>query len=287
MTMAQPPQGEAPPPPEQPPAAPGFEFPPVGAYPGEPGHPDPAPVPDSPAQPDQPTEQSTAPLAGPEQPTTQLPPPLPPPPGQFGQPGQFPQPGQFAPAADPYAPPAAEPYGPPTGPGEWSAQAAPGAQPWLVSPGAPAPKRRRTVLWVTLALVITVLLCGGGGVSAFLLLRNAENGKGAPDPSTAVTRFMTAVYTDQDASAATALVCREARDAKKISAKVDEVKGYAKQYDTPKFAWESPTVDSEQEDRALVTVALTMTTDDEKTAKQQLTFTVVKKTGWWVCEVAG
>jgi hypothetical protein len=131
------------------------------------------------------------------------------------------------------------------------------------------------------------LLCGGGAVSAFLLLRNAENGDGAADPATAVTRFLTAVYTDQDAAAATALVCSEARDQKKISAKVDEVKSYSEQYDGPRFRWDEPSVASETKERALVSVALTMTTDDEKTAKQQLTFTAVKKTGWWVCDVAG
>jgi hypothetical protein len=140
---------------------------------------------------------------------------------------------------------------------------------------------------VSLALAVILLLCGGGGVSAFLLLRNAENGEGAPDPATAVTRFLTAVYTDQDAQAATDLVCREARDPKKIAAKVDEVKGYATQYDGPRFKWNEPTVGSAQDDRAVVLAQVTMTTNDEKSAQQQLTFTVVKKTGWWVCEVSG
>jgi hypothetical protein len=138
-----------------------------------------------------------------------------------------------------------------------------------------------------LALVITLLLCGGGGVSAFLLLRNAESGEGAPDPATAVQEFLTAVYRDKDASAASDLVCSEARDAKKISSKVDEVKAYDNQYDRPQFAWDDPAVAGETDEQATVSVALTMTTQDEKTSRQQLTFTVVKKTGWWVCEIAG
>jgi hypothetical protein len=142
-------------------------------------------------------------------------------------------------------------------------------------------------LWVSLALAVTLLLCGGGGVSAYLLLRDSENGAGAPDPATAVNRFLTAVYKDRDAKAAGALVCSEAREAKTIAAKVDEVKGYGAQYDDPQFAWEDPSVASESEERALVSVGITMTTQDEKTARQQLTLTVVKKTGWWVCEVAG
>jgi hypothetical protein len=159
-------------------------------------------------------------------------------------------------------------------------------QHWQVPEAAPA-KRRRTAMWVTVALAVTLVLCGGGGVSAYLLLRDAENGEGAPDPATAVTRFLTAVYTDRDARAANNLVCSEARDAKKISAKVDEVKAYDSQYQTPRFAWAEPSIATETKERAMVSVALTMTTQDEKTAAQDLTFTVVKKTGWWVCEVAG
>jgi hypothetical protein len=150
-----------------------------------------------------------------------------------------------------------------------------------------APKRRRTALWVSVALAVTLVLCGGGSLSAYLLLRNAESGEGAPDPATAVTRFLTAVYTDKNAKAANELVCSEARDAKKISAKVDEVKAYDTQYDAPRFGWGDPSVAGETKERATVSVALTMTTQDEKTAAQDLTFIVVKKTGWWVCEVAG
>jgi hypothetical protein len=41
------------------------------------------------------------------------------------------------------------------------------------------------------------------------------------------------------------------------------------------------------DDRALVSVQLTMSTADEKTAQQQLEFTVIHKTGWLVCEVSG
>jgi hypothetical protein len=37
----------------------------------------------------------------------------------------------------------------------------------------------------------------------------------------------------------------------------------------------------------VVSVQLTMSTGDEKTAEQDLRFTVIRKTGWLVCEVAG
>ena len=37
---------------------------------------------------------------------------------------------------------------------------------------------------------------------------------------------------------------------------------------------------SQSDERATVSVRLTLTTDDEKTAQQELTFTTVRKTGW-------
>ncbi|MEV6600475.1 hypothetical protein AB0M36_27045 [Actinoplanes sp. NPDC051346] len=150
-----------------------------------------------------------------------------------------------------------------------------------------ARRPRRTGLWVTLALVVTLLLFGGGTLSAVLLLRNADSGKGSPDPATAVDRFLTSVYTQQDATSAGEHVCREARDEDKIQQRVDQIKGYANEYQAPTYRWSEPAVSGQDEEKAMVAVQLTMTTDDEKTAQQQLTFTVVRKTGWLVCDVAG
>jgi hypothetical protein len=158
---------------------------------------------------------------------------------------------------------------------------------WQATPAPAADDRRRkTGLWVSVALTTTLLLCGGGAFSAYLLLKEAD-GSGAPDPATAVNEFMTAVYTRQDASAADDLVCRESRDKDKLAARVDQIKGYANQYDGPSFRWDEPAVSGQSEERATVSVQLTMSTEDEKTAQQKLTFTTVRKTGWLVCEIAG
>ncbi|MEV4704683.1 hypothetical protein [Actinoplanes sp. NPDC049316] len=151
----------------------------------------------------------------------------------------------------------------------------------------PPPKRRRTALWVALALVLTLLLFGGGTLSALMLLRNADSGKGSPDPATAVDRFLTAAYTQHDAAAAGDLVCREARDEDKLKQRIDQIKGYANAYQAPVFRWSEPAVSGQSEKKAVVAVQLTMTTDDEKAAQQELTFTVVHKTGWLVCDING
>ena len=162
-------------------------------------------------------------------------------------------------------------------------------QPWHVPPQpvpAPPPTAKRGALWVSLALAATLLLCAGGATSAYFLLRDADN-PGSPDPATAVTRFLTAVYTQQDAAAADDLVCREARDKTKLADRVDEIKSYSAGYQDPVYRWGDPSVSSSGKDRALVSVQLTMSTSDEKTARQDLEFTVIRKTGWLVCEVSG
>jgi hypothetical protein len=153
-------------------------------------------------------------------------------------------------------------------------------------PPSPAPKGKRGALWVSLALTATLMLCAGGAVSAYFLLRDADK-PGSPDPATAVSRFLTAVYTQQDAAAANNLVCRDARDQTKLTERVNEIKNYSNGYQDPVYHWDEPTVSSSGEDRAQVKAEVTMSTGDEKMARQDLEFTVIRKTGWLVCEVSG
>jgi hypothetical protein len=162
----------------------------------------------------------------------------------------------------------------------------PPVQPWEVPLAAEPPKKKRTGLWVSLALTVIVLLCAGGGLSAFLILRNTDTG-GAPDPASAVEDFMTAVYTRQDATAAEDLVCREARDPEALAERVREIKGYETDYEGPTFQWTEPEVSGQTEDRATVTTKLTLSTTDEKSSEQTLTFVTVRKTNWLVCEITG
>ncbi|MCX4469576.1 hypothetical protein OOK41_04565 [Micromonospora sp. NBC_01655] len=235
---------------------------------------------------------SPAPAGGPVYPPPAGGPAAPTPPGV--------DPGPPSTAAPPGAP-APGPFGPPAGPGPFGGPAQPAAPGGPVNPvagafppppGYPpypapvAPKKRRGVLIASIVAALALLLCGGGGAAAFLTLRNVESGEGAKEPAEAVAAFLTAVYQEQDAKKAAGHVCAASRDDKKIAAKVTEVRGYAEQYKSPRFSWPSPKVDNQTGDRATVSAKVTMTTSDEKVADQDLRFTVVRKTGWWVCEIA-
>ncbi|WP_229400856.1 Rv0361 family membrane protein [Micromonospora okii] len=188
-------------------------------------------------------------------------------------------------------PPSGGATGSPSGPtsGGPTGPLAPGAVPPVThphpAPASPARRRRGGLIAVVVA-VAALLLCGGGGTAAFLALRDAETGEGAREPTVAVESFLTAVYEERDARKAGGLVCAAARDDKKITAKVAELKRYAEQHRDARFRWSEPQVDERTGKRATVSTKVTMTTSDEKTAEQDLRFTVVRTTGWWVCEVA-
>lgn len=161
------------------------------------------------------------------------------------------------------------------------------ATPYPPNQQSPAPRRRRGFLIASIALAVTLMLCIGGGVAAFLVLRPTEEGPGAEEPRVAVEEFLTAVYKDRDAAQASSLVCSAARDQDKISAKVTEVEKYVADYEKPHFQWNPPNIDEETEDRAVLTTTVIMSTADEQAAELPLRLTVIKTTGWRVCEVAG
>ncbi|HEY3008597.1 MAG TPA: hypothetical protein VGJ63_11130 [Micromonosporaceae bacterium] len=195
-------------------------------------------------------------------------------------------------AVDPYATdgPATVPQ--PIPPGAAYPPPAPGAAyPPPGFPGVPsadpAPTKRRGLLIASIVLGFALLLCGGGGLGAWLYLNNVDRGHGAAGPTEAVDDFLRAVYTDQDADKAARLVCRDARDNAEITKKVDEIKAYATTYPNAQFDWDEPKVDDKTAKRATVTVKVTATTGDEREAEERLVFTVINDSGWWVCDVSG
>jgi hypothetical protein len=264
-TMTQPPYGGAAPPPDGPPyqpdpyAQPGY---------GQPAYP--------PA-----VDPYASPVSGQPAPPPAYPQPAP---GAYpGSPAAYPQPV----SGDPY-----QPYGQPATPYPASGQPYPASggfpqqQPAYAAYPPPGPQKKKRGPLIAAIIVVALVLCAGGGVSAWLLLRNVETGDGAAEPVAAVEAFMKAVYTDKDASKAASLVCSEARDEADISRRVSDIKAYDSKYDHPRFDWDDPKVDDKTDKKAVVSVKLTMVTEDEKTSEQQLKFTVVKKTGWWICEIA-
>lgn len=280
--MTQPPYGGANQPPE---GQPGYP-PPVDPYTAPPAQPTPPPT-SPPAPP---------PNYGPYQP-------------QYGQPTSSPPYPAQPTSGQPYAPTSGSPYGPqPTSgqPYPYPSQPISGqpyppqpvsAQPYPPQPvsGYPAypggpvpgpPKKRTGLVIAAVVAAVAVVLCGGGITGAVLLLRNTEPNPGQPEPVAAVQEFLKAVYNDQDADKATDLVCAESRDEAEIKKKVDEVKNLATKYQSPRYKWDEPKVDNQDAESAKVSVKVTMTTSDEKISEQQLTFTVVQKTGWFVCEIA-
>lgn len=189
--------------------------------------------------------------------------------GDFGGPPPFgapPGPPDLPPGGPPGYPPGGGPDGPEPDPSE-----------------GPFHRRRGPLIGAVVA--VTLILFIGGGIAAWTLLRNSENGEGAAEPAVAVTAFLEAVYRDKDPGRAGALVCAEARDDAALTRKIDEIKAYDQRFDQPTFEWGEPAVDEQTEDRAVVTVDLEMVTADEKTAEQPLRFTVVRKAGWWICDV--
>lgn len=224
------------------------------------------------------------PIAGPGQPVPGQAFPAQPYPGQ-PYPAQ-PYPAQPYPAQhNPAQHNPAQPYPAQAGPDSpWAGHQPP---PWQVPLTSAQPEpRRRGAVWVSLALVATLMLCGGGAISAYFLLRDADNA-GASDAATAVNEFLTAVYNQQDPTKADELVCRESRDKSKLTERINQIKSYSDGYNDPVYRWDEPSVSDQTQSHATVSVQLTMSTSDEKTAKQDLRFTVIHKTGWLVCDVAG
>lgn len=268
--------------------------PPSGDQAGTPAHPPAHPDPTGQPAPTIPSQPTPAPQPGqlalpasPAQPALPAAPTSTAFPGQPGGPSQPTFPGQPSGAGQPEAPGGPTSAAAPTQPGAPNSSSIPPAPPaYPPYQGTAGPKKKRGLLIAAIALVVIMVLCVGGGAVAFLTLRNAETGEGAKEPAVAVDEFLTAVYKDRDAAKAADRVCAASRDDDKIAAKVAEVEKYASTYQNPRFRWTTPKVDNQTGERATVSTRLTMTTADEKVADQELRFTVVQKTGWWVCEVA-
>ncbi len=262
--------------------------------------PEPAPVPEPAAQ------AWTSPgVAGPASAPPAYPPPAlePPAPAYGPQPGYGPPPPGYGPAPM-SAPPMSAPPG--YGPAPMSAPpmsapplsgppmnvpppAWPGGPP-MWGPGYPdygpvePPRRKRRGVLITVLVVVFVLLLGGGGAAAYLLTRPPAE-KGDTSATGAAEELLQDIYVDQNPTKAAKVVCKAARDPKKIAAKIDEVKKQGQDYDNPRYTWTMTTLSSTPT-QVVVSAKVKLTTDDVQTATETLKLTVVNSNGWFVCDVA-
>lgn len=148
----------------------------------------------------------------------------------------------------------------------------------------PPKKRNKALIITAVVLGVVLLLCAAGGVGAFFLLRDTE-GKGAASAEDAAQDFLTAVYKDGDVTSAEKLVCGEARDREALAAKIKEVEAQLAGLRDPSITWNNPKISNETAERAETTVTVKLTTSDEKLSEQKLKLILVKRDGWFVCEV--
>ncbi len=154
-------------------------------------------------------------------------------------------------------------------------------------PGAPvaAPKKKHKGLIITaVVLGVLLVLCLAGAAGAFFLLNTSE-GKGEDTPRAAAQGFLTAIYKDGAADAAEKLVCKEARDSQEIADKVKQIKDQGAKLKSPSYAWDSIKITNETETAADTTVVVRLSTADEKVSEQTLKLMLVKRDGWFVCDV--
>lgn len=134
-----------------------------------------------------------------------------------------------------------------------------------------------------MVLAVALLLCAGGGVTAFFLVQNAQP-RGAENPTAAVDGFLRAVFTEHDAEGAASYVCARSRDADDLTKLIETVREQERQFESPRTTWQTEPVQT-GDHRATADVTLTLTTGDERVAQRQIKLLLIDQRGWWVCDV--
>jgi hypothetical protein len=136
----------------------------------------------------------------------------------------------------------------------------------------------------SVVLGLVLLLCGGGGTTAYFLITHVGS-SGKASPTAAVDGFLTAVFRDHDVDGANRFVCSESRDKAALTRKIDELQSYERRYRSPRYSWATPTVQSRKGSTAILTVPVKITTADQRVAEERLRFVAVESSGWWVCDI--
>jgi len=137
---------------------------------------------------------------------------------------------------------------------------------------------------VTVAFVVLVTLCLGGGTTSLLVVQNLEP-KGTPTPEEAVEGFLRGVFTERSAANAGAYVCAENRSDDQLTRLVFEVRQFQRRNSSTDTRWTYPPVTYPARRRASADVTLRFSTVDSQPVERRLKLTLVDRLGWWVCEV--
>jgi hypothetical protein len=152
---------------------------------------------------------------------------------------------------------------------------------WPLVAGEPPPTRRRPLLVVGLVLALVIVI-GGFGAAAYVLVDGRDAGSAAP--ADAVEGFLDAVFTKHSGKDAAAYVCPRARSEAELDQVVFGVKTFEKDYPSPRTSWAYPQIRPDGATASAV-VRLTLTTANEQVAEKQITLLLVDDKGWWVCDV--
>jgi hypothetical protein len=147
---------------------------------------------------------------------------------------------------------------------------------------APPPRKKRTGLFVGIALGVVLLLCAGGGTTAYLVIQNNQP-MGQASPNVATLGFLQAVFKERDATALAKYVCPDARKTEALKKVVQQLVDSQEKLDVPAVNWVSPKIDTHG-DTATAHVDLTLATMDERVATKKLDLELVNDRGWWVCD---
>jgi hypothetical protein len=131
-------------------------------------------------------------------------------------------------------------------------------------------------------LALAVVLCGGGGTTAFIVVQDRQ-ARGGDEPRDAIEGFLEQVFTHHSAAGAAQYVCPRSRDPEHLNELVSRVAEFQGRYNEPRTRWAYPTVERDGR-TAEVTVTLTLTTADEQVSNRDVRLMLVEIRGWWVCD---
>jgi hypothetical protein len=173
------------------------------------------------------------------------------------------------------------------------------SQPGMPSYGGPPPKRSHTgllaalgsgILVLVVAIVVVAIYAFGGSSGS----PQADHGSGKPtssptaaatdSPEDVVDKYLTAIFTDKDGSAAKDLVCSSQRNNPDSTDPDTIEKDFSSSGASVSVTWTTPQEISETSSKAKVKNTLTIKVSGTS-APVDVTWTLKDQSGWKICDV--